>query len=117
LLASTCAAAIFLFLVTAKWWFWPWYLTWLVPLAALAPRRGGALLATVFSMTAMLLYAAYYWNVYGSWHHTQRLVFMTVFAAPLALACILVLRPLASRLSRRPLRRLSALRSIATAKD
>jgi len=98
-LAVTSAAAVFLFLVTVKWWFWPWYLTWLVPLAALAPRRGGALLAALFSMTAMLLYAAYYWNVYDEWHYKQQLVFMTVFAGPLALACLLMLWPPAARLS------------------
>jgi hypothetical protein len=57
-----------------------------------------AVLASLFSMTAMLLYAAYDWNVYDDWHHTQRLVFMTVFAAPLALACLLLLHPPASRL-------------------
>jgi alpha-1,6-mannosyltransferase len=97
-LATTAAASIFLFLITVKWWFWPWYLAWLIPVAALAPRRGMAVLASLFSMTAMLLYAAYDWNVYDDWHHTQRLVFMTVFAAPLALACLLLLHPPASRL-------------------
>jgi alpha-1,6-mannosyltransferase len=97
-LATTAAASIFLFLITVKWWFWPWYLAWLIPVAALAPRRGMAVLASLFSMTAMLLYAAYDWNVYDDWHHTQRLVFMTVFAAPLALACLRLLHPPASRL-------------------
>lgn len=100
-LAATSAATMFLFLVTVKWWFWPWYLTWLVPLAALTPRRGGALLASVFSLTAMLLYAAYYWNVYDDWHHKQRLVFATGFTAPLALAVFLVLKPLAVSLAAR----------------
>ncbi|MGE0134864.1 MAG: glycosyltransferase 87 family protein [Dehalococcoidia bacterium] len=89
LLTTTSAAMVFLFLVTVKWWFWPWYLTWLVPLAALTPRRGIAALAVLFSCTAMLLYAAYYWNVYEDWHRQQRLVFWIVFAAPLGLAALL----------------------------
>jgi alpha-1,6-mannosyltransferase len=90
-LTTTCAAAVFLLLVTVKWWFWPWYLAWLVPVAALAPRRGMALLASTFSLTAMLLYAAYYWHVYGDWHTTQQLVFKTVFAVPLGLSAALVM--------------------------
>ena len=91
-LAATSAAATFLFLVTVKWWFWPWYLTWLVPMAAITPRRSIAKLAILFSLTAILLYAAYYWRVYGDWHTTQRLVFKTVFVAPLAFAALLVVK-------------------------
>ncbi|MGE0227288.1 MAG: hypothetical protein AB7I38_02205 [Dehalococcoidia bacterium] len=89
LLTTTSAAVVFLFLVTVKWWFWPWYLAWLVPFAAVTPRRGIAALAVLFSCTAMLLYAAYYWNVYEDWHRHQRLVFWVVFAAPLGLAALL----------------------------
>ena len=98
-LAATSAWVMALFLVTVKWWFWPWYLAWLVPLAALTPRRGEALFAVVFSLTSMLLYAAYFWNIYDEWHHQQRLVFATVFAVPLALASLLVLKRIGARLS------------------
>ncbi|MBX7110362.1 MAG: hypothetical protein K1X87_00765 [Dehalococcoidia bacterium] len=100
LLIGTSAGVIFLFLVTVKWWFWPWYLTWLVPIAALAPRRGSALLATLFSCTAMLHYAAYYWGLYDEWHHHQRELFAVVFAPPLALAALLVLWTLARGVAR-----------------
>ena len=89
-LTTTCAAVAFLLLVTVKWWFWPWYLAWLMPIAALAPRRAMALLASTFSLTAMLMYAAYYWHVYGDWHATQQLVFKTVFVVPLGLAAAMV---------------------------
>jgi hypothetical protein len=86
-LAAVSAWAVFLFLVTAKWWFWPWYLGWLVPLAALNPNRRVALVGIIFSMTAMLMYVSYYWRVFNpDWYMTQRVVFVTVFAVPLVLA-------------------------------
>ena len=71
-LFASSAWVAFLALVTIAWWFWPWYVTWFVPLAALSPRRGVALVAVVFSLTAMLMYGTYYWNVYGDWHELQR---------------------------------------------
>ncbi len=95
-LAGTSAAVIFLFLVTVKWWFWPWYLIWLVPIAALTPHRRIALLAVLFSFTGMLHHAAYTWNVYDDWHDQQEVVFWTVFAAPLVAAGILAIQPLTS---------------------
>ena len=53
-LVRTSAWVVFLFLVIAKWWFWPWYLLWLVPLAALLPGSRPALAASVFSLTVMM---------------------------------------------------------------
>lgn len=87
--------ATFLFLVTVAWWFWPWYLIGLVPLAALAPRRPEALLASVFSLTATLMYVTYMWQVFDpDWHGTQRETAATIFVIPLLLALVLLLRPL-----------------------
>jgi hypothetical protein len=57
--------ALFLLLLIATWWFWPWYVIWVVPLAALLPRRGAALIGLSFSASAMLMYAAYFWLLYG----------------------------------------------------
>jgi alpha-1,6-mannosyltransferase len=110
-LAGTSAAVMFLFLVTMKWWFWPWYLTWLVPIAALAPHRRIAILAVLFSFTGMLHHAAYTWNVYDDWHDQQELMFWTVFATPLAVAGILVVQPLVFRV----LTRMKASRAVVPA--
>jgi hypothetical protein len=94
-LVAASTWATFLFLVTLSWWFWPWYLIWLVPLAALAPRNAEALLASVFSATAMLMYVVYIWQVFDpNWHATQRETAATIFALPLLLALVLLLRPL-----------------------
>ena len=64
-LVRTCFWVVFIFLVVVKWWFWPWYLLWVVPLAALLPGSRQALLAAVFSATAMLIYVPYYWFLHG----------------------------------------------------
>jgi hypothetical protein len=88
-LFASSAWVAFLTLTTIAWWFWPWYVVWFVPLAALSPRRGVALLAVLFSLTGMLMYEAYYWNVYGDWHTLQRHTAAVVFAAPLLLAVLL----------------------------
>jgi alpha-1,6-mannosyltransferase len=44
------------YLVTVSWWFWPWYVTWLLPLAALLWFRPVALLAVVWSIAALAAY-------------------------------------------------------------
>ena len=88
-LFASSAWVAFLALVTIAWWFWPWYVTWFVPLAALSPRRGVALVAVVFSLTAMLMYGTYYWNVYGDWHELQRRTAAVVFVAPMLFALVL----------------------------
>jgi hypothetical protein len=56
---------LFLLLLLATWWFWPWYVLWVVPLAAMVPRRGTAWLGLLFSASAMLMYAPYFWLLYG----------------------------------------------------
>ena len=49
--------AFLLLLVTP--WFQPWYVTWLLSLAALAPRPGARSLAALFSGTVMIAYVVY----------------------------------------------------------
>ncbi|MBM3141155.1 MAG: hypothetical protein FJZ92_13355 [Chloroflexi bacterium] len=98
-LTNAASWMIFLFLFTASWWFWPWYLVWLVPFAALRPHRAPALAASVFATTAMLMYLSYYWQLYSDWHFKQRLVAATIFTAPMAIALLQAVRPwLQSRL-------------------
>lgn len=53
--------ATFLLLVLMTWWFWPWYVVMIVPLAAIVPEKRAALVASVFSATALLMYLPYFW--------------------------------------------------------
>jgi hypothetical protein len=57
--------ALFLLLLIATWWFWPWYVIWLVPLAAVLPWRGVALVGLLFSASALLMYVPYFWMLTG----------------------------------------------------
>jgi hypothetical protein len=49
-------------------WFWPWYIIWTLPFAAIAPRGPARLLTIQLSATVLLLYAlsesawAYFWR-------------------------------------------------------
>ena len=113
-LAQSCAWAVFLFLLLAKWWFWPWYLLWLVPLGALTPTARTALIASVFSATAMLMYVPYFWQIYGDWHHTQRTTAATIFIAPAVVALLTLIFPHLRRMAR-PARRSPSVRERATA--
>jgi hypothetical protein len=79
---------VFVFLVVVKWWFWPWYLIWLVPLAALLPRGRSALVATVFSLSAMLSYVVFFWQAYSDWAWQQTTTALTVLVAPVVVALI-----------------------------
>jgi len=56
---------LFLLLLIATWWFWPWYVIWLIPLAAMLPRRGVALVGLLFSASALLMYVPYFWMLTG----------------------------------------------------
>jgi hypothetical protein len=55
------------YLLTVSWWFWPWYVTWLVPLAALVLRSAAARLVLVWSLSALAAYVPsafrpYFWG-------------------------------------------------------
>ncbi len=85
-LVRTCFWAVFLLFVIATWWFWPWYLVVLAPLAALLPGGRPALIATVFSLCAMLMYVPYFWLLSGSWVTHQTLTAATAFVVPVLVA-------------------------------
>lgn len=83
-----CAAAetMFLFLVLMTWWFWPWYVVWLLAIAALVPRTDHAHLAVLFSFTALLVYVASSWRLW-MWN------FNNGFAMALGTALLVFLAP------------------------
>jgi hypothetical protein len=64
-LIGVSAWATFALLAIVTWWFWPWYVVLLVPLAALLPNSRVALVAAVFSLTAMLMYVPYFWLLHS----------------------------------------------------
>ena len=73
--------------MVAKWWFWPWYVIWLVPLGALSLGHRRWLVALVFSATAMLTYVTFYWQVTtGDWGRDVVTTAATAFVLPLAAA-------------------------------
>ena len=77
-LAERSFTVFFLLLLIATWWFWPWYAIWVVPLAALQPRRWTAAVGLVFSASAMLMYVPYFWMLY---HDSLRLQAATAAVA------------------------------------
>ena len=95
-LIQICFWAVFLLLVVTKWWFWPWYLLWLAPLGALLPGSRPALIAAVFSATAMAIYIPYYWLLEGDAFRLlvrdalvpEAVIAATGFALPVLIALI-----------------------------
>lgn len=82
---AAMTTALFFYLAVAAFWFQPWYLVWLLPLAALLPDRRLAAVAAVFTLTAALMYVPvdFIWQTYFSgpaWPH--RLAVITVFPVP-----------------------------------
>lgn len=49
-------AAITLYLWTLSWWFWPWYVTWVLPLAAILVGHRAARFTLVWSLAALVAY-------------------------------------------------------------
>jgi alpha-1,6-mannosyltransferase len=68
-LADRSFDVLFLYLVLASWWFWPWYLTWLAPAAALG--RGLARPATFALMAGAALLTYLYWWSDPVWRSAQ----------------------------------------------
>ena len=89
ILARTGFWAVFWLFVVATWWFWPWYLMMLVPLAAVLPGGRSYKVALVFSASAMLMYVPYFWYIDGDWmwHHiwTATVAFLPPVVTALAL--------------------------------
>ena len=85
-LLNAGAWATFLLLLIVTWWFWPWYVVFLVPLAALLPGSRAALVATVFSATAMLMYIPYFWLLHANPITHQAACVATAFLLPALVA-------------------------------
>jgi len=86
LLPSLFWIAFFL-LALATWWFWPWYVIWLLPFAALVAGRRLAILGLLFGLSALMVYPIYYWRdvlLNGmNWYANQVVIVGAVFG-PLA---------------------------------
>jgi len=87
-LTSMAFWAILLTLTIPTWWFWPWYVVWLLPLAALTAGRKQATIGLVFATSALLVYPIYYWREVilngPNWFANQVVIVGAVFG-PLAL--------------------------------
>lgn len=81
-LVERSVAVLFLLMLIATWWFWPWYVIWIVPVAALLPRRGAALIGLSFSASAMLMYTAYFWLLEGDGLRLQAATAAVAFLPP-----------------------------------
>jgi hypothetical protein len=81
---SLTLLVIALFLVAS--WFWPWYVVWALPLAAVAPKNPARMLATQLSFCVLLLYAL----SESAWTYSWRAAF--VFGLPLLGTAITSLR-------------------------
>jgi alpha-1,6-mannosyltransferase len=71
-LVRTSVETMFLVLVLATWWFWPWYIVWGLTLATLLPGSFHLRLFVLFSTTAMLLYISSAWRL-AFWNFTSPL--------------------------------------------
>ena len=59
-LATRGFDTLFIYLMLASWWFWPWYVTWLAAPAALGRGWGRSAAFALFASAALLLYL-YWW--------------------------------------------------------
>ena len=88
-LAARAFDALFAYLVLASWWFWPWYITWLAPAAALSRgwHRAGAFAA--FCGGALFTYL-YWWAEPGwrtaEWFRLYGAITFGVFIVPAVLS-------------------------------
>lgn len=68
-LASRCFDVLFAYLLLASWWFWPWYLTWAAPVAALG--RGWRRPAAYVACACGALLSYLYWWPDPVWRSTR----------------------------------------------
>jgi hypothetical protein len=89
--------AIFFFLLLLTWWFWPWYVLWGLPLAALLPGSAYSRLFVLFSATAMLLYISSAWRLtvwnFSSLYPMSLGTALLVFLAPVLYALLQIRGP------------------------
>jgi alpha-1,6-mannosyltransferase len=88
--------AVFAYLALASWWFWPWYLAWLAPLAAWLPGTRRMWAFVLMSGAALLTYLYWWldpaWRT-GAWFVCYALITVGVFALPTALWATAWIRP------------------------
>ena len=84
-LPRKCLTMLIFALYLVASWFWPWYVLWALPLAAVAPRSPAGLLTIQLSGTVLLLYAL----SEASWTYSWRAAF--VFGLPLVGTVIITL--------------------------
>jgi hypothetical protein len=89
---------VFLLVALLTWWFMPWYLFWLVPLAALTADRRCFAVAALFSACAMLMYVPHFWLAAADPLLREAVSAAVAFTAPLALAFCLSAEPSRPRL-------------------
>jgi hypothetical protein len=78
-----CLVLLVLALYLVASWFWPWYVIWALPLAAVTPRSMARMLTVQLSVTVLLLYAL----SESAWAYSWRAAF--VFGLPLVGAAII----------------------------
>jgi hypothetical protein len=76
-LPQKCLITLVLAFYVVASWFWPWYVLWALPLAAVAPRSPTRMLTIQLSATVLLLYAL----SESTWTYSWRAAF--VFGLPL----------------------------------
>jgi hypothetical protein len=86
---------LFFYVLLVSWWFWPWYLTWLVPLATLC--RGYARPLTFALCASAALFTYLYWWPDPPWRTREWFVLYTaitigVFAVPAAVWLVAIRR-------------------------
>jgi hypothetical protein len=67
-----CLIVLVLALYLVASWFWPWYVLWALPLAAVAPRSPARMLTIQLSVTVLLLYVL----SESAWTYSWRAVFV-----------------------------------------
>lgn len=88
-IVSTSLLSCFFLLLIATWWFWPWYTLWTIPFAAMVIHRRSAAVILVFCASSMLMYAPYFWYLYGDGMLLQTYTAAVAFLPPVLLALIL----------------------------
>lgn len=89
--------ALFAYLLLASWWFWPWYLAWLAPLAALGGRFDRRRWVFVLFAAAALLSYCYWWDDPPAhsrrWFELYTALTVGVFVVPALLWAVVSAQP------------------------
>jgi hypothetical protein len=85
-LVETAFLTVVLFLALITWWFMPWYVLWLTPLAALCCGTRAAALGFAFALGALLLYVPHFWLLNQNAILQEAAATATAFLPPLLVA-------------------------------